>query len=128
MVTSIKTFKDLKVWEYSMNLAKKVYNATDKFPNEERFGITDQIRRSAVSIPSNIAEGFGRGFSHDRIRFLFIARGSCCELETQIMLAYKLSYLKESEQKQLLDETLEITKMINGLIQSTKNSLKNPLT
>src|SRR5690606_40019983 len=86
-------FKELKVWQNAMSLTKAIYLITDQFPDKERFGLTSQIRRSAVSIPSNIAEGSGRGTDKDFVHFLHITFGSACELETQIILANELTYI-----------------------------------
>ena len=87
----LKNYRDLKVWQKSYTFCLQIYQETRKLPNEEKFGLTSQIRRSAVSIPSNIAEGYGRKTTADYLRFLSIAYGSLCELETQIMLAGDLS-------------------------------------
>lgn len=83
----LKNYKELNVWQKSYALCLKIYGITTKFPNAERYGLTSQIRRSAVSIPSNIAEGYGRETTADYIRMLYISYGSVCELETQILLA-----------------------------------------
>ena len=83
----IKSYKELVVWQKSMALVTAVYQISSKFPQSELFGITNQMRRSAISIPSNIAEGFGRNSSQDYLRFLYIARGSLYEMETQIQIA-----------------------------------------
>lgn len=96
MGNKIRTYRDLIVWEKSMNLVLKLYMITNLFPEEEKFGITSQLKRSAVSVPSNIAEGFGRNHTKDFIRFLRIANGSLYELETQIDLCFKLKYFQES--------------------------------
>jgi len=83
----LKNYKELKVWQKSYKLCLEIYRITAKFPKEERYGLTSQIRRSVVSIPSNIAEGYGRKTTRDYIRMLYISYGSICELETQILLA-----------------------------------------
>jgi len=89
----LKSFKDLKVWQKSYDLCLKTYRMTTTFPKDERYGLTSQIRRSAVSIPSNIAEGYGRKTTLDYIRMLYIAYGSVRELETQVLLAGDLGYI-----------------------------------
>ena len=104
MVDKIKTHKDLDVWKESLELARLVYLMTSKFPKEELYGITQQIRRSAVSIPSNIAEGAARNSQKEFIQFLHIALGSLAELETQLLLSEKLGFIKENE--------IEILKLI----------------
>ncbi len=99
-------------------LVQKIYESTGAFPKDESYGLTQQIRRAAVSVPSNIAEGYGRGHSNDYVRFLRIARGSLYEVETQLILAHKLSYLDENQLENLLNDTNECCRMLHGLIKS----------
>lgn len=113
-------FKDLKVWQRAIHLSTEVYKLSASFPKEEKFGLVSQITRSAVSIPSNIAEGAGRNTSKDFARFLSIALGSAFELETQLIIATRLSYLKEEESNKLIIDLVEVQKMINGLQRSLK--------
>lgn len=115
----IKSYKDLDVWKGSIVLVKKIYMITKDFPKEEIYGLTNQMRRCAVSIPSNIAEGKTRQHVNEYIQFLYIALGSCAELESQIIIAKELKYLKESEIEDLneLDET---GKMPRGLINNLR--------
>lgn len=113
----MKTHKDLDAWKNAMKLAKEVYAITKSFPKEEIFGITSQMRRAAVSIPSNIAEGAARSGSKEFIQFLYIALGSLSELETQFLLAMDLGYIKQFPQE-LLDMS---RKLILGLIRHHKN-------
>ncbi|MBO8167463.1 MAG: four helix bundle protein [Kosmotoga sp.] len=94
----------LKVWQSAMDLAEAVYEITDKFPKTEIFGITDQIRRAAVSIPSNIAEGKGRDSTKDFVRFLNIAKGSLYELQTQCILSNKIGYLSHQDCKLIVSQ------------------------
>jgi len=89
----LKNYKELKVWQKSYKLCLEIYRITAKFPKEERYGLTSQIRRSVVSIPSNIAEGYRRKTTRDYIRMLYISYGSICELETQILLAGDLDLI-----------------------------------
>jgi four helix bundle protein len=112
------TFKDLQVWQRSRKLVGRVYEITDRFPGKEQFGLTGQLRRAAVSIPSNIAEGHRRGSNKEFQKFLVMARGSLAEVETQLILALDLKFLEESETEVPLQEIEEIGKMINGLIKS----------
>ena len=91
----LKNYKELKVWQKSYDLCLDVYRITTRFPNEERYGLTSQLRRAAVSVPSNIAEGYGRKTTNDYIRMLYISYGSLCELETQILLAGDLDFLSK---------------------------------
>ena len=114
----IESFRDLLVWQKSMTLAQGVYGITVAFPKEEQFGLVSQLRRCAVSIPSNIAEGYGRQSLSDYIRFLRISRGSLFELQTQLELSFNLGFLgKEHFDKRIL-LAHEIAKMLNSLIAS----------
>jgi four helix bundle protein len=122
----LKNYKELKVWEKSYHLCLEIYKVTAKFPNEERFGLTSQIRRAAVSIPSNIAEGYGRKTTADYIKFLYIAYGSNCELETQILLAGDLGYIENKAPKRIIDEIHEVERMLKGLIKSLEGKHLNP--
>ena len=92
MVDDLGDFKELEVWRVAMYIARLTYQETRKLPDEERFGLVSQMRRTAVSIASNIAEGYGRGSRQDYVRFLQIARGAACELETQVLLCHQLGY------------------------------------
>jgi four helix bundle protein len=114
----LKNFKELKVWQKSYQLCLKLYKTTKVFPKEEIYGLTSQIRRSAVSVPSNIAEGYGRKTTPDYIRSLYVAYGSNCELETQILLAGDLKYIKAERLKEGLEDVGEIERMLKALIKS----------
>ena len=117
-LSEIKTFRDLIVWQKGMALAKEVYKATCLMPDAERFGLTAQMRRAAVSIPSNVAEGYARQSRVEYIRFLKVARGSLAELRTQFLLARELSFLQHSaDLGPLLDET---ERLLAGLIRSLR--------
>lgn len=112
-------FKDLVVWQKAMELTDAVYKLTANFPADERFGLTSQIRRSVVSIPSNIAEGAGRGTKGEFKQFLMIALGSSYELETQIILSSRLIYnIVEPMWPEVVDKINEVQKMILGLHKS----------
>lgn len=113
-------FRELKVWQKSFALVKDIYLVTRQFPKEEMYGLTNQMRRCSVSIPSNIAEGCGRGTDKQLAQFLDIAHGSSCELETQIMLGKELGVINESNLNELVFKIHEIQKMVIGF----KNSLK----
>ncbi|HLO40958.1 MAG TPA: four helix bundle protein [Phycisphaerales bacterium] len=124
MPGGIKSYKDLKAWDWAFKLGLKVYRVTETFPDRERFGLTVQIRRCAVSVASNIAEGYGRGSLQDYTRFLKVARGSLYELETQLMFAKELRYLEYAsyaEVKRLLDET---ERTLAGLIRSLERAFR----
>lgn len=111
-------FKELKVWQNSRELVKKVYVATVEFPNNEQYGLTSQIRRSSISIVSNIAEGSGRGTDKDFSRFLNLSLGSAYELETQLILAYDLELVTKEIFEKISDNINEVQKMLYGLIKS----------
>ena len=112
----LKSYTDLDVWKKSRELANIIYQLSKAFPSDEQFGLTSQIRRCAISIPSNIAEGCGRNTSKDTVRFLFIARGSLYELETQLYLAFDQNYLTESKMNTIFGEIVECKKLLNGFI------------
>ena len=117
----MNNFRELKVWKKALSLVTEIYKLTKHFPKEEQFGLTSQIRRCAVSIPSNIAEGAGRESSKDFNRFLSISLGSCFELETQIIISKELEYLKLEKSFFIESELIEIQKMIRGLQKSLNN-------
>jgi four helix bundle protein len=112
----VKDFRDLKVWEKSHNLALLVYKHTQTFPRQEMFGLTSQARRAAVSIPTNIAEGCGRGGNFELARFLSIAMGSASELEYLLLISNGLGFLNRIDYKELEVATTEVKRMLAGLI------------
>lgn len=111
-------FRELNIWKESMFLAKQIYELTKTFPESEKYGITSQINRSAVSIPSNIAEGSGRNSDGDFKRFLNIALGSAFELETQILLSIEFGFIEKQVVNSNLEKLISIQKMIRGFIKS----------
>jgi len=111
----VHNFRELSVWKKSRKLNKDVYNITNEFPQEEKYGLLSQIRRSSISIASNIAEGSSRGSDKDFIRFLRIALGSSFELETQLILSSDLNLIEEFELNNLISEINEVQKMLRGL-------------
>ena len=115
---AVQSYKELIAWQKAMDLVVEVYRATAAFPADERFGLTIQIRRAAVSVPSNIAEGQGRGPGQDFIRFLCIARGSLQEVDTQLLLAVRLGFLPQERYEPISNHLVEVAKLINGLIRS----------
>ena len=121
-----RTYRDLDVWKKARSLVKEVYLVTRSFPKDEMYGLMSQMRRCAVSIPSNIAEGYGRQFKKETIQFLHIARGSLFELETQLFIASDLSYIDEECLEKLLMQLDDCKKLLNGLIKyfENKESLK----
>jgi len=113
----MKGFRDLIVWQKAMGLVKAIYAISNSFPSSERYGLTDQIRRSAISVPSNIAEGYGRGSTNDYIRFLTFSRGSLYELQTQAEVALLLNYIPDKDCTEVINQSVEIEKMLNTLIK-----------
>lgn len=116
MVLEMTDYKDLIVWQKSMELARIIYRLTSRFPRDEVFGLTNQIRRVVVSIPSNIAEGFGRGSDREFIHFLRIAKGSAAEVETQILISEDLHYVSPGDAQTALSLCDEILRMLGTMI------------
>jgi len=128
-----KGYRDLRVWHQAMTLAEHVYEATKGFPQDERYGLTGQMRRSAVSVPSNIAMGRGRGTDAELIRFCRIAYGSLMELETQAELAHRLGVLPSQSFSLMMNDCAEVARMLNALRSSlspndTRTSDPSPTT
>jgi four helix bundle protein len=120
-------YRQLSVWKRAHNVALRIYRATDAFPGHERYGLTAQLRRAAVSVVSNIAEGSGRQGDREHTRFLKIARGSVCEVECQLLLSRDLGYLEAELWKPLDDDCQDMSRMLNGLIRSFgRNPLQHP--
>ncbi len=118
----LKNYKELKVWQRSYALCLEVYRLTREFPKEELYGLVAQARRAAVSIPSNMAEGYGRRTKPDYVRSLYIAYGSVCELETQILLSCDLGYI-HAKDKDLLEQRVgEVERMLKSLIKALEKS------
>jgi four helix bundle protein len=117
---SMNNYKELKVWQKSVDLAVKIYGVTKAFPKEELYGLTSQLRRSAVSIPSNIAEGAGRNTKKDFNNFLGISNGSSCELDTQLIIAQRINFIDALVVESLQQEITEIQKMNWSLKRSLK--------
>lgn len=112
----MNSYKELIVWQKSVNLVKDVYKGTQSFPNTEQYGLVNQLRRAAVSIPSNIAEGYTRGSTKEYIQFLRMSLGSGAELETQLHIAHELGFLDTNHFQELESLTTEVMKMLNKLI------------
>ena len=115
---TINSYRDLKVWQAGMSIAKQCYFLTRKFPREETYGMTSQIRRSAASIPANIDEGYGRESSGDYVRFLRVAQGSLKELETHLILSSEVQLVQSAETAPLLRACDEAGRMLRALIRS----------
>jgi len=119
-----KPHKKLDVWKMSMELVKRIYKMTDSFPKHEGFGLTSQIRRSAVSIPSNIAEGAARQTNKELVNFLHVSQGSLSELDTQLDIAYELKYISEEDQQDLDNMMIRIDKMLSRLIAAKRKDVR----
>lgn len=129
-MAKISSYRDLLVWQKAMDWTVKIYKTTISFPNEERYGLTSQLRKSSSAIPSNIAEGFGRKTTKDYLRFLNIALASSYEALTQIELSFRIGYISNTIFDELFKEGEEIGKMLNGLISKLEGKIPNnyPLT
>ena len=118
---SVESYRDLKVWQRGMKLVEQVYTLTEPFPASEKYELTSQLRRAAVSVPSNIAEGWGHSSQEQYIHFLELARSSLFEIETQIRIANRLGYVNADERDQLLSETDAQSKMLLSLMRSLRS-------
>ena len=118
-----RDYRDLKVWQESLDLVVAVYATANVFPKSEAFGLVSQLQRAAVSIPSNIAEGHARDSTKDFLRFISIAMGSLAELETQLILSVRLNYLEQEKLADLMARTNEIGRMLRGLQASLRTRL-----
>ncbi len=118
---NISTHKDLEVWKMGIDLVEKIYKMTNGFPKVEQYGLTTQMRRASISVPSNIAEGYARNSGKELVHFLYIALGSLSELETQLIIAHRLSYTQSQD---LFQDIEVIRRMTINLIKFHKNKLK----
>jgi four helix bundle protein len=114
----LKNYKELKVWQKAYQLCLEIYRMTKTFPKEERYGLISQIKRAGVSVPSNIAEGYGRKTTREYVHSLYIGYGSLCELETQILLSGDLGYFKGGELERIETMVGEVERMLKALIRS----------
>lgn len=121
----IKSFKDLNAWKEGHKLVLGIYLITENFPRSEQFGLTNQLRRAAVSITSNIAEGFSRNSYKEKAQFYSMALGSLTEAQNQITIANDLNYISNKDYKKLEDQTIIVSKIINGLIKKSKTLIHN---
>jgi four helix bundle protein len=121
-------YRELKVWQLGMQLTTRVYRITTNFPKHELYGLSSQMRRAAVSIPSNIAEGHARGTPKEMMRFCAIAKGSLAELETQLLVATELGYSDRDDVANILGSTAELGRMLSGLIRSHSQETRNRRT
>jgi four helix bundle protein len=125
-------FRELKIWQRGIELSVMIYEISNDFPSEERYGLCSQLRRASVSVPSNIAEGSSRNSQKEFIHYLSIASGSCAEVETQLEIAKRLGFVNEAQLANPLNETREIQKMIHSFSASIESKLlrkiKNQIT
>ena len=117
MEEKIKNFRDLKIWQKGIELVKEIYKITKDFPKEEQYGLSSQMRRAAVSIPSNVAEGFRRRHNKEYKQFLNISLGSSAELETQVVIAKELEYIDYKQEQSSIESIDHICRMISNLIK-----------
>lgn len=120
MEGKIKNFKDLRIWQLGIDIVKNRYQITQHFPKNEMFGLISQMRRAALSIPSNIAEGFNRYHNNEYKQFLYIALGSAAELETLVIIAKKLNYCSKNDYENLNEEIQQLCRMVSTLIKKLK--------
>ncbi|MBP3712332.1 MAG: four helix bundle protein [Bacteroidaceae bacterium] len=119
----METHKDLRVWQQSIEMVTSIYLLTRSFPKEELFGLVSQLRRAAVSVPSNIAEGYARSTDKEKLHFLRISSGSMSEIETQLMLCLNLEYIEMDKYEELSETVTSVWKQLNSLISSIKKRL-----
>ncbi len=122
--TPIRTFKDLLVWQKAMDLSVEVYRLTENYPGHERYGLCTEARKTARSVPYNIAEGHKRGSTAEYIRFLGIAAGSGSELETQLLMADRLGYHQRNDAEKVFELRAEVERMLDALIRSLKSKVR----
>ncbi len=125
--TTIRSFTDLKVWQEGHVLVLQVYKVTDIFPKKEQYSLTDQLRRSAISITSNIAEGFSRKGIREKLQYYYMAKGSLAELQNQLLIARDIGYIADESFSMLATRTVAVHKLLNGFITSirSRGGLKN---
>ena len=124
-MVKVKSYKDLIVWQKAMDMTELLYCIAKKLPKEETYALSDQMRRAAISIPSNIAEGFGRNSKKEYLQFLYIANGSICELETQLTLCVRINYLEENEIQPIISLLSEIGKIIMTITKKLSSDTSN---
>ena len=122
----IKSYRDLQIWQEAVDLVELVYRASAAFPADERFGLTSQLRRSSVSIPSNIAEGHARPTTRDYLRFLGISLGSLAEMETQLLIAHRLGYIDDASLDRVCQASDRIGRMLRAMMKSLQTKLPVP--
>lgn len=126
MPGDVRGYHDLRVWQLAMDLAETVYRMTWRFPDREKYSMSNQLQRAALSVPSNIAEGHARGHTNDFIRFLSIARGSLAEVETNVSMARRLGYLSEDEKDQLFAQSDDLGRQLTALRSAIERRVDKP--
>lgn len=122
---NMQSHKNLKVWQYAIDIAVEIQEITRAYPREETFGMVSQMRRAATSISMNIAEGYARGTDKEILHFLYIASGSASELDTQLILSHRFGYIGEEDSSRLSEQVTVIRKMLSSLIASVKGRIEN---
>jgi len=125
-IMALKTYRDLEIWQTGIDLVEQIYDLTREFASEEKFGLTSQMRRAAVSVPSNIAEGYGRTHRAEYIQHLSIAKGSLVEIETQLIIAVRLRFVTKEQANPLWETMQQIGRMHTKLVASLKTQTPNP--
>lgn len=126
-MAKVENYKHLIAWQRAMDLVEEVYRLTARYPSDERFGLISQTRRAAVSIPSNVAEGYARRTRGDYVHFLHMSRGSANEVETQLLLATRLGFVTANQARRAMDLTLEVQRIMKGLVKSlTPDKARSP--
>jgi four helix bundle protein len=126
VIVAIQNYRELDVWQRAMDLVDAVYDLTERFPPAERFGLVTQLQRAAVSIPSNIAEGYGRKHRGDYLRFLSISRGSLCEIETQLLIAVRRKYATQDQIQPAWDLCQRVGQMLTRLVEALERTQNSP--
>ena len=123
MSDKISSYLDLKVWQEGRKLATLIYLESQKFPKHDQYGLSDQMRRASVSVPSNIAEGFGRATAKEKNQFYYVAKGSLAELETQLYIAFDVGYVNEVKLEDILRQASLTHRLLQGLIKANKERI-----
>lgn len=124
-LNKIKSFTDLKAWGEGHKMVLMIYELTKKFPKEEVFGLTNQLRRAAVSFTSNIAEGFSRNSYKEKLQFYTMALGSLTEIQNQLLIARDINYITKDEFSEVAEQTVDVSKITNGLIKKSKTIIRD---
>ena len=120
-MSRIKSFTDLSAWKEAHGLVLMIYESTKRFPNEEKFGLVNQLRRAVVSISSNIAEGFSRNTNKEKVQFYYTALGSLTEVQNQLIISKDITFLDKRQFEKLMQQVITVSKLLNGMIKSAKN-------